>query len=137
MPVIPEDVQLRFVVKFVEAQRGSSLCARLAAAVGETEAQFGTDENGMLVRRETIKDSFMKVISSRLRQAVLYIASISVCVGHLDSRRMYDTVRRAYYKPHVASDLYRWEGKSVNGQRNRQVFKHQHHLQLLSVSGPF
>lgn len=55
--------------------------------------------------------------------------------GLPDQRRMYDTIRRDYYKPNMAKDVYttvtQFAGCVTNGNQDR----HRRPLQLLPVSG--
>lgn len=54
-----------------------------------------------------------RVIPDLLQQAILLHASDLTLAGHLRWRRRYDTVRRLFYHPYLAKNVYTYVEKSV------------------------
>lgn len=101
MPAIAKEIQLPSDAEFEEAKRAECRCARLAATVCQSGTHFDTSENGKLVRRSTIDGLLLKIVPAKLRQVVLPSAHDRVSAEDSGSRRMYDTMRRAYYWQHM------------------------------------
>lgn len=67
LSVIPNNVELPFIAKFVDAHRAYYLCARMAAADGKPRNQFYIDENSILVRQGTTDCSLQEIVPAKLR----------------------------------------------------------------------
>lgn len=71
-----------------------------------------------------------------MRRRHLLLSHYHLLAGHSGQRRMYDTMRRDYYWPHMANDVAEIINQCQSCARNRGHVKLQRQLQLFPASGP-
>ena len=130
VPDIPD------IETFIREQKEDPYCREMAAEVGRVGSQFDVDENGVLCRRASTDQALQRVVPRTLRRAILYHAHYPCTAGHPGARKMYDTLRRQYYWPHQATDVYVLVERCPECRKNRPSAKHQRELKLFPAAGP-
>ncbi|CDF32918.1 unnamed protein product [Chondrus crispus] len=86
-------------------------------------------------RRKTART--VRVVPTRLRPRVLYLAHHPRLAGHPGATRMYYTLRREYYWPHMASDAFSTVRNCTSCAATRgTLVKNQKDLKLFPAAGP-
>ena len=94
------------VREFLRAQAEGAFCRFTAETVGTPNSKFDIDRYKFLVRKSPLDGTLQRVVLTRLRPQVLYLAHHPRLAGHPGATRMYYTLRREYYWPHMASDAF-------------------------------
>ena len=94
------------VEEFLRAQAEDAFCRFAAETVGTPSSKFDIDRYGFLVRKSPLDGTLQRVVPTRLRPWVLYLAHHPRLAGHPGAMCMYYTLRREYYWPHMASDAF-------------------------------
>ena len=103
------DVPTKLTIpEILESQRTDAFCLTvLSRQALKLDTLFYEDDDGSL-RRQHPRQSDIKQIDmpESLRPRILKLAHYSRLTGHPDQTRMYQHVRRTYYWPHMAADIY-------------------------------
>ena len=107
--VTPEerDVSSVTVEEFLRKQAEVPFCRVAAETVGNPYSRFDVDQYGFLVRKYSFGGTLQPVVLQRLRAKILYLAHHPRLAGHPGGTRMYYTLRREFYWPHMANDAFR------------------------------
>lgn len=106
-------------------------------AIGETNSSFHVARNGILTRVSLLDNAAHKVVPASMQRQVLKCFHYSLLAGHPGARRMYDSIRREFYWPHMANDVYQVVKESNSCARMRGTrHAHQKHLRLFPANGP-
>ena len=90
--------------EFMAAQSNDAFCKTQAGTVGQPGSQYDYDRHGFLVRKSRFDGALQRVVPHSLRARVLYSAHYPRLAGHPGGTRMYMTLRRDFYWPHMGSD---------------------------------
>lgn len=123
--------------EFLQAQRDDKFCRERSESVGDPKFCSGYDRYGVLVRKAILDGAQHKVVPERLRHRLLHLTHYPVLAGHPGGTRMYYTLRREYYWPQVASDVFSTVRNCRDCIRLRGThFKHQKLMKLFFANGP-
>ncbi|CDF38169.1 unnamed protein product [Chondrus crispus] len=116
--VIPEerDVSSVTVEEFLREQAEDPFCTAAAETVGNPDSRYDVERYGFVVRKSPLDGTLQRVVPKRLRAKILYLAHHPRLAGHPGGTRMYYTLRREYYWPHMANDAF-----STTAHGNRHV----------------
>lgn len=92
--------------EFLAAQSSDRLCEQLAKTVGTPGLQYSNDRRGYLVLASSLDGTIQKVTPWSRVSRILYLSHFSAVAAHSGARRMYETLRRDYYWPHMAKEVY-------------------------------
>ena len=125
------------VEEFLRAQAEDAFCRFAAETVGTPNSKFDIDRYGFLVRKSPLDGTLQRVVPTRLRPRVLYLAHHPRLAGHPGATRMYYTLRREYYWPHMASDAFSTVRNCTSCAATRgTLVKNQKDLKLFPAAGP-
>ena len=125
------------VEEFLNEQATDPFCRKKAEAVGEKDSQFDYDRYGILVRKSNLDGALQRVVPVSLRARLLHTTHYPRLAGHPGGIRMYYSLRREYYWPHMANDVFMTVRDCVSCARNRAtVQKFQKFMKLFPASGP-
>ena len=125
------------VEEFLRAQAEDAFCRFAAEAVGTPNSKFDIDRYGFLVRKSPLDGTLQRVVPTRLRPRVLYVAHHPRLAGHPGATHMYYTLGREYYWPHMASDAFSTLRNCTSCAATcRTLVKNQKDLKLIPAAGP-
>lgn len=81
-------------------------CKESLAKVGDSTSLFNVNRDTVLVRRAPLDDAFQKLLPASLRARVLYLSHYPRLAGHAGCSRMYFTLGREFYWPHMANEPF-------------------------------
>lgn len=123
--------------EILDAQKTDPWCRQLAETVGSQGSQFAFNSYGLLVRLSRLDGALQVVVPPCLRARILYLGHDTALSGHPGSRRMYDTLRRTFYWPLLASDVADTVRQCISCARTRGTYySHQKYLRLFPANGP-
>ena len=129
MPITAEE--------FLQEQSKDPFCIAKAKMVGDANSHFDVDQYGFLVRRSNLDGALQRVVPKTLRARVLYLSHYPRLAGHPGGLRMYMTLRREYYWPHMANDAFAVARDCRSCRRIRGTrFTYQKYLKLFPAAGP-
>ena len=103
------DVPTKLTIpEILESQRTDAFCQTvLSIQALKLDTLFYEDDDGLLRRQHPRQSDIKQIIMPEsLRPRILKLAHYSRLVGHPGQTRMYQHVRRTYYWPHTAADIY-------------------------------
>jgi transposase InsO family protein len=119
-----------------QAQTGDAACQQLIALPSQTGI-YDVDRRGLLVRVAPSDGTCQVVIPTGLRQRILHNEHCPPSAGHPGAHRMFLSLRRAYFWPRLASDVYETVSNCDACDRNRIAEKTKTNpLKLFSAEGP-
>ena len=125
------------VEEFLCAQAEDAFCRFAAETVGTPNSKFDMDRYGFLVWKSPLDGTLQRVVPTRLRPRVLYLSHHPRLAGHPGATRMYYTLRREYYWPHMASDASSTVRNCTSCAATRgTLVKNQKDLKLFPAAGP-
>lgn len=98
--------------------------------VGIPNLAFSDDKDGFLVRSSPTDSRVQRLVTAKLRERMFHLSHYPTLAGHLGSRKMYDTMRRSLYWPHMANDEYKTLDSCHSFRKNGGHPAHQRHLKL-------
>ncbi|CDF40922.1 unnamed protein product [Chondrus crispus] len=137
--VIPEerDVSSVTVEEFLREQAEDPFCRAAAETVGNPDSRYDVDRYGFVVRKSPLDGTLQRVVPKRLRAKILYLAHHPRLAGHPGGTRMYYTLRREYYWPHMANDAFSTVRNCAScAATRRTLVRHQKDLKLFPAAGP-
>ncbi|CDF39905.1 unnamed protein product [Chondrus crispus] len=137
--VIPEerDVSPVTVEEFLREQAEDPFCRAAAETVGNPDSRYDVDRYGFVVRKSPLDGTLQRVVPKRLRAKILYLAHHPRLAGHPGGTRMYYTLRREYYWPHMANDAFSTVRNCASCAAPRgTLVRHQKDLKLFPAAGP-
>lgn len=109
-------------------------CQRLLAMTG---GLYDVDDDGLLIRIAPIDGSHQVVVPDSLTSRILYLEHYPPAVGHPGAHRMFRTMRRSFFWPRMAEDVYETIRQCDHCARNRITEKrHTNPLRLFPANGP-
>ena len=125
------------VSEILTGQAQDPYCRAMTSEVGKVGSHFEVNRVGLLCRKAPVDGSLQVVIPQSLRARVLYLSHYPRLQGHPGSTRMYETMRRDYYWPHMASDIHQTVTDCRScAQVRGTVRRHQKKLTLFPAAGP-
>ena len=96
------------IPELLESQRADELCQIVISLQSRKhDSLFREGDDGVLRRTHPrISDVEQIVLPANLRPRFLKLAHSSKLAGHPGQTRMYNYVRKTYYWPHMAADIY-------------------------------
>lgn len=123
-------------IKIIRAQQQATLCRPSAAQVGPRMCKSTVDNDGLLVRKAHIDGAIQIMLPSALRQNVLMMPHYPTITGYPSQRRMYKSLKRTLFWPHMAAVDYCAVRNCTSCDWNIPKYYHSHHLRLLPTTGP-
>ena len=120
--VTPADVPTKITIQeILEAQKTDSFCQTVLAMQSKgIGSAFFEGPDGLLRRRHPREpDTEPVVLPDTLRPRVLQLAFHAKLAGHPGQTRMYYNVRRIYYWPHMAADIFATVRNCTTCAKNR------------------
>ena len=109
MDVTPADVLTKITIdEILEAQKTDSFCRTVLSRQSKRyDSAFFKGPDVLLRRRHPRKPDIEQVaLPDSLRPRVLQLAHHAKLAGHPGQTRMYYNIRRTYYWPHMATDIF-------------------------------
>ena len=141
MAIVEEDknVEAISVEEFLQEQARDPYCQERMEKLGleEEGAVFEIDQFGILCRRAKLDGAMQKVVPKTLRDRLLYLSHYPRLAGHPGQSTMYNSLRRQFFWPFMANDVYQMvkECRSCAAVRGTP-FRHQKFLKLFPATGP-
>ncbi|CDF40971.1 unnamed protein product [Chondrus crispus] len=89
------------------------------------------------VHQSPLDGTLQRVVPKRLGAKVLYLAHPPRLARHPGGTRMYDTLRREYYWPHMANNVYSTVRNCQSCSATRStIVRHQKDIKLFPAAGP-
>ena len=127
------------IEEIAEDQRVDEFCQTVLARLSESgDSAIFENHQGVLKQIHPFDPDIVQVVVPRtLRSRLLHLCHNAVIAGHLGQNRMYYTLRREYYWPHLVADI----AATVRGCRtcamNRVMLrKHLNRLRLFPATRP-
>jgi len=134
------DVQLPLTRdELLDAQRHDDFCQTvLARQSPKIDSAFFEGHDGLLRRRVPNEGDAVQIVAPQtLRPRILHMLHNNVLSGHPGQTRMYYAVRRTYYWPQMAADIYATVRNCTTCARNRvKLRKRTNPLKLFPASEP-
>ena len=125
------------VEEFPRSQAEDAFCHFAAETVGTPNSKFYIDRYGFLVRKSPLGGTQKRVVPTRFRPRVLYLAHHPRLSGHPGAMRMYYTLQMEYYWPHMASDAFSTVRNYTSCAATRgTLVKNQKDVRLFPASRP-
>ena len=119
-----------------EAQGQDDACRRLLA-IQPTKGVYDLDEEGLLIRIAPSDGTRQIVVPPGLIRRVLYNEHYPVSAGHPGAHKMFLTIRRSFFWPGMAADVYETVRRCDSCARNRiSENRRTNPLKLFPAKGP-
>lgn len=109
---------------------------QLPFCIGITQSQLHTDSRSILVWKSPFVESIQIVVPVSLCRRIVYLCRYPLTARHPGERRIYDTLCRNLYWPHMASGVQRTVAQCVSYARGGSTYRHKRRLQLFPAFGP-
>jgi Integrase zinc binding domain len=130
------DVSALSTADLLSEQADDLECQRFKA-VSSLNGLYDLDDRGVLIRIAPSDGSKQVVVPKSLRSKVIYLEHYPIAVAHPGVHRMFRTMRRSFYWPHMAEDVYETFRTCDACARNRiSERRHTNFLQLFPANGP-
>ena len=126
------------VEEIVQEQKLDSFCQTTLARMNrKRRSSFYEDEHGVLRRKCPYDGQVQIVLPETLRPRVLHLTHHSLLAGHPGQTRLYNTLRRTYYWPHMAADVFATVRNCGRCAKNRILLrKRTNYLRLFPATRP-
>lgn len=124
MPCPTEYLTIKKCQKMWKEAQGSSYC-------------FIINENGLLCRNVSLKGLLQGIVPEALPWAKVYSGHHLITARYPGTQRIYDSLRRQFYWPHIASDVYSYVGKFESCRSHKLSQKHQRREAVLPAKWAF
>lgn len=118
-------------------QKRDSFCQGLIKGADEYGSPYFLVEHRLLSKRFRLDGATPHALPATFRPVILCHAHNPVLVGHPGERRMYDTMRPLFYRPHMAKDVHAYVEACPDCRKHGRHPTHQRLLKLISPDGPF
>ena len=107
MTLVQEEAEILPVTQddLIREQKTDPYCKAMMGEVGKSGTQFEVNQYGLLCRRAPLDGSIQIVVPASLRARISFLSHYPRLQGHPGTSKMYETMRRLYYWPHMASDV--------------------------------
>ena len=116
-------------------QHRDPYCRTIANDVRKSRTQFEVNRHGLLCRREPLDGGIQIVIPTPLRASTLFRSHYPRTQGHPGTGCMYETMRRQYFWPHMASEVQQTVADCRSCGQMRRTQRRQQKT-LFPVAGP-
>ena len=138
--VTPANVPTKITIEeILEAQKTDAFCQTVLARQSKRyDSAFFEGPDGLLRRRHPREPDIEQVVlPDSLRPRVLQLAHHAKLAGHPGQTRMYYNVRRTYYWPHMAADIFATVRNCTTCAKNRlKLRKRTNPLKLFPATKP-
>jgi hypothetical protein len=118
------------------AQAADETCQRLLLQTSKTP-MYELNKDGLLVRVSPVDGSQQVVVPQNLVSRILYMEHYLQSAGHPGAHRMFQTIRRTFFWPRIAEDVYETVRTCDVCARNRIAEKRKTNpLKLFPAKGP-
>ena len=127
------------VDEILEEQKSDTFCQNvISKSSSKRRSSFFEDpDDGLLKRRCPYDGQVQIVLPETLRPRVLSLSHHSLLAGHPGQTRLYNTLRRTYYWPHMAADAFATVRNCQRCARNRiKLRKKTNFLKLFPATKP-
>lgn len=123
---------------FVEEQARDEFCKDILLRLEKEDVKaYSVNQKGLLVRVSPVDRSEQIVVPLVLLQKVLHLSHYPRMMGHPGGTRMYHTLRRAYYWPSMAVDVYGTVRVCTSCSKERVTLrKHKSFMKLFPATAP-
>ena len=105
--------------EIIEEQRVDNFCQTVLANMGKYSA-FYEDEDGVVRRRPRLRHEYAAIVlPPALRPRALHLMHYVPTAGHPGQTKMYANMRRQFYWPHMAADIFTTVRDCVSCARER------------------
>ena len=124
--------------EIIDAQKNDDFCQTTIRSIDDKSRFFEDATTGLLKRRHPRDEGLVQVVVPKsLRSRLLHLAHHALPAGHPGQNRMYYTLRRWYYWPHMASDVMHEVRSCGPCAKNRlRLRKHLNRLKLFPATRP-
>ncbi|CAN8069116.1 unnamed protein product [Agarophyton chilense] len=136
--ITPEEKELLPISmeKLLQAQVEDESCKETAQFVRTPGSLVDYERFGLLCRRSPLDGALQRVIPTSLRAPFLYLAHFPRLGGHPGGRRVYQTLRKFFYWPLMAQDLWQTaRNRASCAQIRGSRASHQAKLKLFPAAG--
>ena len=138
--VVPADVPAKITIgEILEAQKTDSFCQTVLARQSKRiDSAFFKGPDGLLRRHHPREAGIEQIVlPETLRPRVLQLAHYAKLSGHPGQTRMYYHVRRTYYWPYMAADIFATVRNCTTCAKNRlKLRKRTNPLKLFPATKP-
>lgn len=120
--------EIRSLNEFMSAQSDYADRRYVLASVEKPRTGYNLDRDGAVLRVSALYGILRRVVPAFLRPLFFHLCHYSFLSGHHTERRMYDSLRKKLYRPHMAKYVYAivyncrfYEQKHTHGKRQRQL----------------
>ncbi|CAN8067637.1 unnamed protein product [Agarophyton chilense] len=139
MAIVEEETNVRPVTleELIQEQAEDEYCKSVRKDVGNGITLFDINRYGVLIRHSPLDGALQKVVPRSLVPCVLYLSHYPRLEGHPGGTRMYNTLRRDFYWPQMANDVYQTarDCRSCAAMRRTQN-RSQKRLKLFPAAKP-
>ena len=124
--------------EILQEQKNDSYCQTILARVSTKKKNpFFEGDDGLLRRKCPYDGQVQIVLPESLRPRVLNLSHHALLAGHPGQTRLYNTVRRTYYWPHMAADTYATVRNCGRCAKNRiKLRRRTNYLKLFPAREP-
>ena len=138
--VVPADVPTKITIEeILEAQKTDSFCQTVLAGWSKLiDSAFFEGPDGLLRRHHPREASVEQIVlPDTLRPHVLQLAHHARLAGHPGETRVFYHVRRTFYWPHMAADIFATVRNCTTCAKNRlKLRKRTNPLKLFPATKP-
>ena len=123
--------------EFLLEQAEDPFCRAAAETVGNPDSRYDVDRYGFLVHKSPLDGTLQRVVPKRLRAKILFLAHHPRLAGHPGGTKIYYTLRREIYWPHMANDAFSTVRNCASCAATRgTLVRHQKNLKLFPAARP-
>lgn len=101
-----DEVEITTLAGFIAAFSNDAYCLAAIMSVGKPDTNFGVDSDGLLARSSILDGPSQQVVLASLRPCLLYFCHYLILLFHPGKCRLYITMRKEFYWPQMAYDVY-------------------------------
>lgn len=122
--------------EIIEAQQSCAYWSPVHQYVSLLNTTLTYDKDFKLVRKATIDGATQNLVPRSLRSRMLSLAQYSRLSVHPGKRRMYDSLKRKFFWPHILSDCYAVDNGCIECPFMGTKFNHERKLELCPPARP-
>lgn len=122
------------LAEFITAHSADEFCQNFARRLDQAGTEFTLEKEGVLVRCTPIDGALQKPVPQSLRHCLLNLSHDPSISGHPGQRCMYDTMRKDYFRPNMASNVYRTVNNCYSCAKTSTTITHKRYLKLFPAT---
>ena len=138
LDIQPSNLEPLTVEELVNAQANDDECTQIKKKLSSRKKTIYTkDERGLIVRVAPLDKSMQIYLPSPLRPRLLLLAHYPRLAGHPGGTRMFQTLRRTFYWPSMAMDVFNTVRQCSSCAKERlSLRRHSRFLKLFPAERP-